>query len=132
MVSGLGWREACRRRGQPVELKVQADTTARSAAARGADAEPVRVSEEVEVVRAQPLVADVEIRVAIHAELHEGHLLVKIAEHRLCRCGAAISRSEPSAGRTAGGYPAAGTKSGAAPPARGEESSATRRSQEDT
>ena len=132
MVSGLGCREACRRRGPPVELKAQADTTARRAAARGADAEPVRVSDEVEVVRAQPLVADVEIRVAIHAELHEGSLLVETAEHQLCRCYAVVSRSEPSAGRTAGGYPAAGTKSGAAPPARGEESSVTRRSQGDT
>ena len=40
-------------------------------------------------MRAQPVVAEDDIRVAVHVELHEPRLLVKAAEQQLCHRGAA-------------------------------------------
>ena len=57
----LGRRLSGRRRGQRVEVEVQADAghaAARCAAALGAEADRIRVVKEVEVVRAQPVVAE--------------------------------------------------------------------------
>ena len=54
----LGRRLSHRRRGQRVEVEVQADAAARCAAALGAEADRIRVVKEVEVVRAQPVVAE--------------------------------------------------------------------------
>ena len=69
--------------GERVEGEVQADAAARCAAALGAEADRIRFVKEVEVVRAQPVVAEDDIRVAVHVELHERRLLVEAAKQQL-------------------------------------------------
>ena len=100
-----------RRRGDaPIEGKVQADAATRYAAALGAEADRIRVVKEVEVVRAQPVVAEDDVRVAVHVEFHEGRLLVEAASSS-CAVGHRPSRlCEQFACRTAGGCPAAGAR----------------------
>ena len=50
----------------------------------------IRFVKEVEVVRAQPVVAEDDIRVAVHVQLHKRRLLVKAAEQQLLHRGAAL------------------------------------------
>ena len=54
----------------------------KGAAAFGAEADRIRVVEEGEAVRAQPVVAEDDIRVAVHFISHEARLLVEAAQHR--------------------------------------------------
>ena len=79
--AGLSRREARGRRSRHVQRKVQAHAAARRAATFGAEADLVRFVEEGEVVRAQPVVAEDDVRVAVHVIFHEGRLLVEAAEH---------------------------------------------------
>ena len=55
-------------------------------------------------MRAQPVIAEGEIRVAAHVELHEGGILVEAPANELSGDG----REEPSACRTEGGWSAGG------------------------
>ena len=84
-------REAHGRRSCHVERKVQADLTPRSGRTRqpGPDVQPL--AKEGEVVRAQPVVAEEDICVAVHVTLHEGRLLLEAAERQ--------PRRQRSAGR---------------------------------
>ena len=74
--AGLSQRVAWRSRH--IERNVQADAAARRATF-DTEADCVRVVEESEVVRVQPVVADNYVRIAVHVKLHEGSLLVEVA-----------------------------------------------------
>jgi hypothetical protein len=73
---------------QAVGVTLSSAQAAEAVAARAASADG-RPGEEGKVVRAQPVVTEDQVRVAVHRELHEGRLLVEPARFQLRRDSAA-------------------------------------------
>ena len=78
--------------------------------ALGAEADRIRVENEFEVVRAQPVVAEDDIRVAVRVELHERRLLVEAAVQPPRRRDAADLAQRAVRWSHGGGCPAAGAR----------------------